>query len=766
MREGQHFPKSETLDRDPKIEKAKEILAGFNVSYREEEAPIENYYRGKVLQKLQEIGVILVTEKGLVFDKNKFANSEESKRRVDLGRSAIKRRLDILDYTKALDGVEIIDNSEKDQNDKKPTRPIMALPKNLKELETGEYQRNSSKAMIQPWEIGKQFNGWKNEIPMADGEKLTFSELAMVQALAKVQARRNKKGELEIHDEEKKDFVKFSGTSMKKVLGGSIGGSSENIYMNSLLFAKNQLPNLLRIGIIKESDFRTTADSSAAKIYNVHERRLSKTSGNVSFSNTSGQSAQYFVGKEKLVGIGMKIDHEHMTARMLDRQNVAIVKDEKGEKTIVATFPLLREEQLSKIQDAVKERLLERGVDPTPTNVTSYTTIGGKQMKNLLREYSVTDFLKARPGENPADYYKRLKPLDNPDFVLGKVTGFFQKAGIGIHNLPWSEQLVLARALLVETDEQKLLGHAKKYGLPGVRAFLSMDYDNSLGQKIVNIGDRLNSHLGDALFKKYGEIVDAAYQAADYIRDHFPAQDEFKNHSSQKLAEQLLKKGKDLLAEFADSSGQKGSEYESVKLVQKLEQLKTEVLMFAASYKILPKEAKVEFEDIANTSIEDRDSASLTEEEKRQMEEIFTLNRLGNYPEKLLKQTQKDFAETLNTSGHTFRMLVHQGRLVAFLHYDQTSEYEIYVGSLNLHPSAKDSPIAIAMLKAALEEKGGENKLKAIVWQNNPAGRFYKMLGFKETGQIENYENTGEIYLQLERPPSQGTQIHEIKKAA
>lgn len=738
---------------------AKEILADFNIPYRNEEAPIENYYRGKVLKKLQQIGVISVSKEGLFFDKDKLKASKEAQRRVDLGRSAEKRRLDILDYAKALNGVEVKDIAQQDDGDKKSAKPILVLPKNLMELQTGEYQKKALEAEIQPWEIGQHFKSWKDEIPLEDGEKLTFSELAMVQALTKAKARRNKRGELEIYDSENETFVRYSGQAMEKSRGGSFGGSLENVYMNSALFAKNQLPTLLRMGMIKLNDFHRTSQGGVENEINAHVRRININSGFVSFS-----SAQYYIGKTKLVGLGIEIDHDNMTVEKLDKETVAIVNNKQGEKTIVATFNLLNPEQLAEIQSSVKKRLLERGIEPTISKITIASTVGEKLMQKLIKKYSVTDYLKPRVGENPTEYYLRVKPLDNPDFVLKKVTGFFQQAGIGIHNLPWSEQLVLARALLVETDEQKLLDHAKKYGLPGVRAFLSLDLDANVGEKILKIGEKLDSKLAEELFLKYGEIVDAASKAAEYIRVHFPAQNELKNNSGQKLTEQLLKKGKDLLVQFGEHAGLKDMGIESVSLMQKLEQLKTQVLIFAATYKVLPKEEKVDFSEVANTTIEDKDSSSLTEEEKKQMTEIFTLNRLGNYPEKLLKQTQKDFIETLNTPGHTFRMLVHQGRLVAFLHYDQISAKEIYVGSLNLHPSAKDSPIAVAMLRAALEEKGGENKLKAIVWQNNPAGRFYKILGFRETGKVENYENTGEIYLQLERLPDY--QSEALKKAA
>lgn len=750
MKETQHSPISEISESDPKIDKAKEILAGFNVPYREQETPIENYYRGKVLHKLQNIGVITITEKGLVFDKDKLANSEESKRRVDLGRWGEKRRLDILDYAKALDGVEIIDNSEKDQNDKKPTRPILVLPKNLKELETGEYQRNSSKAMIQPWEIGKQFTGWKNEIPMADGEKLTFSELAMAQALARVQARRNKNGDLEIYDEEKKDYVKFSGTLMKKVLGGSIGGSSENIYMNSLLFAKNQLPNLLRIGMLKESDFRTTADSSTAKIHNVHERRLNKTSGNVSFSNSHGQFARYYVGKEKLIGIGIPIDHEHMTARMLDKQNVAIVQDVAGEKTIVATFPLLGREQLSKIQEAVKKRLIERGIELSPKNITSNTTIGGDKMKNLMKKYSVTDFLKARSGEDPADYYKRLKPLDNPDFVLKKVTGFFQQAGIGIHNLPWSEQLVLARALLEKNDEQKLLEHAKKYGLPGVRAFLSLDLDASLGQKIVKIGERLDQSSAKEVFQKYSEIVDAANSTSEYLQKI--TGEELSTSAQNELRESFLKRAKNFLAEVGSK------QLDGNELSTHLENIKVEIMLLTATFRAYKQEkGAIDFSELKGLSLIKISSAELAQQPDfvKSIEQMYEEN-YKNYPTEFRHALINGFNKALSSQNTSWYLLKFNNKLIASARFDEVKDRSgkvdhLYFGSVNSNPKYAGGKLGEAMVEQALKlEAEAGLRIEADCDPNAPISKKYLEMGFVAT-TLEDYNGVNSFHIQLDR---------------
>ncbi|MFA5991155.1 MAG: GNAT family N-acetyltransferase [Candidatus Doudnabacteria bacterium] len=676
-------------------------------------------------------------------------------------------KLSAWDTIQVLSTLEGVDQDASAQSGENKPVPVIALPRGLKDLQNGEYVYKARMALLQPWEVAKKFYNWDKPIVLQDGNITNSSELALVKALSDLQAKRNEKGGLEIYDEKAQKYVKFSGAALKRLTGMIFGGSADNIYMNPRKFAKEHLQNLLALEIIKSEDFTTLSGSQTADQYGQHERSSwSEISPYIYLTNSKGQGAKYYMGRTKLPGLNTEIDHKNMSVKLLAPDLVGVIKTEESKQKIIATLDLAQGEEIEKVRNREAVRLRQKGGKVSPTLISQGSTFGVDYSKEYLKSYSITNFLRARLNEKPEDYFKRIRILDNQEEVI-KQLKVFEDLGVSMQNLPWAEQLMLCRIALEDQSAQRqsqLRNFARTYGIAGLRTFISLDYDRSLGGRILDIGEKLEKPLVVALFKKYGEIVDCAYQAKAYLDGHFFAGTSESENLSQKLIEGLLKKGKDLLSEFSPASENK--QLDSVELINRLEAVKTEVLLFAQAFKVLPKEAKVEFEDIANTSIEDRDSASLTEEEKKQMTEIFTLNRLGNYPEKLLKQTQKDFTETLNTPGHTFRMLVHQGRLVAFLHYDRISGNEIYVGSLNLHPSAKDSPIAIAMLKAALEEKGGENKLKAIVWQNNPAGRFYKMLGFKETGQIENYENTGEVYLQLERSPSQDTQIHEIKKAA
>ncbi len=434
-------------------------------------------------------------------------------------------------------------------------RPVMATPANVEDLlATGQnsYAERNKSALLEPWELGQKHQSWTGAFVLDSGEQVNLAEMAIATTLRKWQAERGNDGRLIVTHPVSGQRVPFSASMIHEFAGIKPQTVEDKKLLsfdgNPLKFATKYLPHLLEGGLLQRSDFRVLAGSRTAAEFNVHERRLNPKAPNVSFSNADGQYANYYVGRQKLVGTGIEIDPEHMTARLLDKQTAAIVKEEQGKKTIVATFPLLGSEELGQIQESVKRRLIERGQEPTAKNVSTNTIIGGKQMKDRVREYSITSYLKPRLGENPAEYYKRLRPLDDPEFVLGKVTSFFQEAGIGIHNLPWAEQLVLARALLEKTSEAKLTQFAKQYGLPGVRTFLSLDYDTNLGHAILELGKQKNT--ANTIFTTYNEFLDAAKQTAatafTEMRQKYPGV----HYSQQDIESSLMSRAKDFLSEL------------------------------------------------------------------------------------------------------------------------------------------------------------------------------------------------------------------------
>ncbi len=269
--------------------------------------------------------------------------------------------------------------------------------------------------------------------------------------------------------------------------------------------------------------------------------------------------------------------------------------------------------------------------------------------------------------------------------------------------------------------------------------------------------------LSKKIFDKYNEIVRMGKYVRNCMDEYFGSQSGIID--ADLLVKNLLQRANHLLTNYSGQLNRTGTPPDQKSLVEQLNQVEAEVLVFASGIKSAVKGERVEWRNVPGVSEQEKDSSELLAEEKQAMLQIFKANRENTYPKKLFEATVRDFEKTLNESGHAFRLLYHNNSLLAFFHYDRKDEdKEIYVGSLNLNPNATDTPIAVSMVKDAMAEKQ-DYKLRAVVWAKNPARLFYtKFLGLKKVGEIADYDGTGELYWNLERP-AQETRM-ELPKAA
>ncbi len=752
------------------------VLAEFGVDYDPNISLEQNNSTFRLLQKFNQYGVIEKQSGHLVWDAEKVKNFPYGHSNI----SANRKTVTLADIRAILDGLTGYSKADVDAAkgdfSKLEKRRLLVLPKDIKSIASAEkegWPQASSEALIHPWELGKQNYDWVAPIELASGEEVNLAELAVAYKLQHdLHAQKNNKGQLEISpDPGKAPYKKFSARLFNKLVNINpvSRGASRMVSFESspVEFTHDYLPNLVKLGFFNEQkDFRRIAGRVTEDRFRPHPRRLNPKVPYLHFSNSKHPFAKYYIGREKIVGLNIPVDSETMEAQMLDQDTAGILqKDAEGRRKILCIFSLFFKEDLDPRYKKEEERLTAKYGSASPTKVTQGISISGSEMEKRIRAYDTTEFLPPRPDEKPADYFRRIRPLDDVEFVLQKVHGFFVDSGIGVQNLPWAEQLVLSRALLENRDSQRLVNFAKTQGLAGVRSFLSLDYDKKMGNRILDIGDKLDATLSKEVFKKYGEIVDTAAQAQYYLENHLPERSTDSDDIA-KVREQLLKKGKDLLIQMSMPEKGRG-QLETVELLEQLVAVKTDILLFAATFKSFVGEEKLNLSEYQGVILEEKDSGDLSAQEKEEMLEIFQANRLGNYPDKLREFVTRDFNNILSKSGHKFRVLRHDGRVVAFFHYDhdQKDSKAYYVGSLNLHPSAKDSPIAVTMLKDALKEKADKN-ITAVVWANNPARLFYtKFLGFKKVGEIADYHGTGEVYWELERK-KQDANIKEMPKAA
>lgn len=469
------------------------------------------------------------------------------------------------------------------------------------------------------------------------------------QLLGNLKARRTPEGELEIWNKgayEKFSAQKFSQLSQHKpALDES--GKRYSFESNTIAFVQKFAPHLLAEGILRREDFKILGSSSTAEIFSTHERSLKPKTPTVMFTGEAGKPVSYYIGREKITGTDYPIDSHKTKVVLLDEKLAGIVDEFHGKRELKYIFPLLNSEETEAVREQVMQKMQSEGKKLENSAIAARTVVTGPEMRRRLQEYKITSFLPKRADETPEEYAERISRLSDAGFVTGTFRSFFTEAGLGVHRLPWSEQLVLASAILQEKNPQRLLDFAKKYGMNGVRAFLSLDYDHRLGPKILNLGETLEPPLSARIFDKYAEIVDASNRIEEYVAAYYRQRGEFDQSRVAEIRDRLLRRGKDLLVYFSDSLSKPGMTEKnaiahSTEVIDRLEHIQTEILLFASTFKTASQDNTLEFDDIRDTELVSKDSSELVETEKREMIRIFEANR-PNYSDALLKETLGEF---------------------------------------------------------------------------------------------------------------------------
>lgn len=690
------------------------------------------------LSLLQRQGLLTMVEGNWVIDSERFK---------ELGTEGIREGKHVFsgDLLEALRSIKARDkNDGQDGGDvKTEPRPVVSLPKSLSSL-PGFYQTAESNSILKPWEISGNSNSIYRPIRLDSGEEITTAELRVAGILlGQLKARRNTAGVLEIWNGE--SFEPFTAGSFRKLSGinptsKTQGNKEMRLHGNGLAFIQKHLPRLLESGVFQRQDFKVQGGSSTAETFNVNERRLNPKAPFVNFTTAPGRSAKYYIGREKLVGTEERIDPEKMNVRLLDPNTAGVVEERHGKKTLRYVFNLLGEGEVEEKQ----KLLLQKGMGrrDLPDNVT----VSAAEMKQRMNKYNVTDYAPQHSKESARDYAERVSRLSDVGFVTETFQKFFSEAGIGVHRLPWSEQLVLASAILEEKDRDRLLDFAKNYGVNGVRSLLSLDFGRKMGQHILELGEKGEQKIVAEIFNKYAGIVDSAKKIEGYAARTFGNKVEAADLN--KIRESLLSKAKDLLESF---DAKDVDSLEAVKVIHQLDNINEDVLLFASTFKEVSKQVDFSVEDFLAKSVEISDSSELTTEDKNQMLAMFESNR-EFYPPELRELTLKEFEKMLGEPGHQFRILRQGKNVIAFIGVDYRKDGIAYAHSFNLDPNAKGTSIAIAMAKTGLDEVGKNHDVEAVVYANNPIlGYYKKFLGFKEVGRTK-YHGSEQEYIKLMRP--------------
>ena len=332
-------------------------------------------------------------------------------------------------------------------------------------------------------------------------------------------------------------------------------------------------------------------------------------------------------------------------------------------------------------------------------------------------------------------------------FLNEKVQLVFKKEfGLPLSELSLQEQLALIGYFKNSTNENVAIKKefAKKYGVDGLRTFLSIEQEKkgeNMGDKILALGEKLPKEVAEQVFKKYGEIINITTKVQEILGEILP-QNIIENTQKEifEIKESLLTRAKNLLVNFYENK-----EDTSEKLLKDLERYETEVLLYADTYKKLKESGKdIKLEDIKNTKIE-----ILSQEEKRgianELWDITIANRPFIKDPGEIEKRKKVFFSTIENNNSDFYILKHGKSVISFCSFTPDENDNICIESLNTNTEAKGSSIGSEFLPAVLEKvknkNGGQDIYGYVHEKNINTLLYYQNMGF-ETKKVEKNGET------------------------
>jgi len=668
-------------------------------------------------------------------------------------------RLDVVDFFRDKHGVAKKDNEgEKTINEVSEDKPFFSLPKDTEKAKAGKFEDG----LITPWELMYQPN-FSGKIKLDSGEETSLADLYYLKRIKELQFQRDENGNLNYFSQKTQKFEKFYSGQCDKIFGRDIS-FKENGQICSLtlapeLFIKKYLPLVDSLGIFKPQDFKRIAGTKSADILFTNDKKFNSNSPYYGTS-IDKDFVRYYVGREKIVGTDKKIG-DNMFIRELSKDLVGVVESEHGRKKLLYTFNKLNPEEYK-----------ERGFSEIDN---SRRMVGGKEMKERVKEYKISDYLPRHVEETPEDYANRLSNLNDIDFVTEKFRSITAKAEIPLRNLTWAEQLAVANYSLEGNKEDRLVNFAAKYGIEGLKAFLAVESDRVAGQRILEIGEKLPEQAS-RVFSKISSLNTLANYEAKDLADTF-LKDGANPEAILKVHGDLLNKSNSILSKFDNvlNSNNKKKEKNISLLVKELESKQVENSILVSILKSAKESGQnIPLDMIKDLNLEKRiinnkEEVILNKEEKEQLIKIaqenyqaIFLQKGANYNPEAYQRIIDNYTKELeNLDGQSVYILKYKNEVVCSSRFKKLSEYAVYGGAFNISKEIQGLSIGKIFHSKVMEEVSENYDVHISTRKDNPANNSYERSGFVIVGEYK--EKDGVEYYKMIKP----AQVSEpLEKAA
>lgn len=216
------------------------------------------------------------------------------------------------------------------------------------------------------------------------------------------------------------------------------------------------------------------------------------------------------------------------------------------------------------------------------------------KVRAQILDFTYETLFVKKPGETPEEHEERLQYLKEfkENYYQIAQDKIFEETGVRLNNLTFREQgwFVIYFNEADDAQKDRLRAFVRNFEEEGLKTFLSLEHDRGMGEKILAIAESVDEPTSQKIFDKYSKIVGVTDKIRDYLHENFGSE-YLSEETIDKIIDNILRRGKDLLASFAAQIKEATNKDElSAEIQSSLDRINTNIILFANIIKQLPRE--------------------------------------------------------------------------------------------------------------------------------------------------------------------------------
>lgn len=269
-------------------------------------------------------------------------------------------------------------------------------------------------------------------------------------------------------------------------------------------FLRDNCPNLLKKGLLKNSDFEIQTNREAGQV----ARKEYYPKGKLFNVHTKG--VNYYIGRQYFIEGDRRIPIKNIKVVLLDQKTLGIVSNIDGKEKLEYTIDMLNQEEIEE-----KKRLLQEkdGQKLSEKEMKGRISVKEEEREKIMNKFSLSSIIMRKAGESEEEYLNRASNVSEYNHVKDVSENLLNECKVSIHNLSWREQVWLSSAeyeLRLQNRYDEFVDFVKNYGLTGLRVLLSCEQDISNAQEIMNFSKKEEPEMVEEIFSSYAKIQEIA----------------------------------------------------------------------------------------------------------------------------------------------------------------------------------------------------------------------------------------------------------------